>query len=719
VSDQSFEQMQAEFIADVSERIDGLSQKLAGLDPAAPFPRPLVDEVFRAAHSLRGTAGMFGMMKVSALAGSFENLLEAVRAGKVEVAGEVVGTLVEVLDELSAMLRRGGDEAEQSGRQEGDAAGLDIKILRILAGQRADQRDGLAEPGVVSSSASAAQPAALSVRVDIAVLDSIMNTVSELFSTKMALAGVARRLPHTGEARRLGDDLLKLSMLLNKRLINLQASVMEARLVPVSTLFGRYNAEVRRLARHSHKEVDLVFEGESTRADRAMLDRLYEPLLHVIRNAVDHGIEPGDERSRLGKPARGRLCLRAREEASHIVIEAEDDGRGVDIDCVKSVAAARGLSAADPDSALGLLFLPGFTTKRETSDISGRGVGLDAVKAQVEGMRGVVGLASEPGKGTRISLWLPLTLAVSRGMLVEQGGTPVVLPMGCVIEVLGLTDDLAEEIRRTGRFGYRGGVISAVEMAHLVKCPQTRRPRSVIVVGIGNRRRAIVVEAVCGEAEIVSRSLPRAMAAPAFITGATELHDGRPAIVVQPEGILRVEDDAFEGVSGGVGRVAEECPVDPREADGSLHLVVVRQGRRFLGLPIRFLKEVMPASHIMPLPVLGEQWEGLFFVKGVCHGLLRVPGVEGGKRPDQTTVVITAAPERCGVWAEETLGEARVARAELTAVDSVRRGELVGVSATFALEGRTIEVVDVGGALGSSLLARGAGAGTPNDDLPD
>lgn len=696
MSDQAFEQMLAEFVADVSERVDGLAQKLAEQHSAAQFPRSLVDEIFRAAHSLRGTAGMFGMMGVSTLAGSFENLLEAIRAGKVEVTGEVVDTLIEVLDHLSAMLRQGG-RAGSEAELTGESAAVDLKIRAILAGS---QGAGTAVPagGRSAPATGPVRQAPLSVRVEIGVLDSIMNTVSELFSSKTALDGVARRLPHTGEARKLGDDLMKLGLLLNKRLMDLQAAVMEARLVPASTLFGRYTAEVRRLARQAGREVDLVLEGEATRADRALLDRLYEPLLHLVRNAVDHGIEPVDERRRLGKPARGRLCLRARQEVGHLVIEAEDDGRGVDLGAVASVAAARGLSASDPESTLALVFLPGFTTKRESGEISGRGVGLDAVRAQVEAVRGMVSLWSEPARGTRVSLWLPLTLAISRGMLIEQGGVPVVLPMTCVIEILRFTESMARDAVRTGRLTYRGGTIPAIELSRMLRCHRPRGSRSAIVIGIGAKRRAILVESVCGEAEIVTRPLPEALEVPGFITGASELRDGRPAVIIQPEDVLR-SDQGTAGVYGGggleeLGRLSRE---DVFESDGSLRLVVIRQGEKLYGLPTRLLREVLPAGQVVALPALGEVWEGLFFVRGVCHGLLRVPG--SAARPDPVKVAILRSPERCGVWAEEALGEMRVDGERLRWMRRRTGDGMVAVAATLATDGREVGVLDFGGLL--------------------
>jgi two-component system chemotaxis sensor kinase CheA len=270
-----------------------------------------------------------------------------------------------------------------------------------------------------SSGGSPVQRTSLAVKVEIGVLDTMLNTVSELYSVRLGLLGVAKRLPHTDATRRLRDDLLKLGLILNNRVGALEESIVEVRLVPVSILFERYRGEVRRLARQSGKKVDLEFEGEATRIDRAMLDNLHDPLLHIIRNAVDHGIEPPAERQSRGKPEKGRIVLRARQEASHICIEVEDDGRGVDAAKVRQKSVEKGIPQAAIAPPLSLIFEPGMSTRGGVTDLSGRGVGLDAAKTKIDAMKGMITADSVMGRGARFSVYVPLTLAISRGVLVE------------------------------------------------------------------------------------------------------------------------------------------------------------------------------------------------------------------------------------------------------------------------------------------------------------
>ena len=713
MSDQSIEQMKLDFVTDASESIDRLSQKLAGLERSGQDPKHLIDTLFRTAHSLRGTAGMFGLGEASRAAGLFENLLEAVRSGNVEVDTEVVDLLVEALDHLAVLLR--GDDSEDGAGGTLKALSVEARIQGLLAAPRKARAAG-AETTValatVVEKALDGKPVSLSVKVDLPLLDSIMNSVSELFSARLALSGIAGRLPRSSATRKLRDDLLKVSMLLSKRMLDLQASVVEARLVPVSMLYDHFNGEVRRLARQAGKNIDLVCEGETTRIDRALLDNLYNPLLHVIRNAVSHGIESSEERASQGKPPRGTIQLRAQQEAAHIRIDVEDDGRGIDLDKVKAVARAKGLAIDDGESAIEILFRPGFTTKEARDEISGRGVGLDAVREEIEAIKGMVSIHTEVTKGTRFSIWVPLTLAVSRGMLIEEGGVAVAVPLGCVVEVLRLTRGLREQIERTGRIEYRGSAIATISLAEMLMTTPRKDPKSVVVVGIGDRRRAVLVEHVKGETEIVSRPLPEAMTVPSFLTGATELHDGRPAVVLQPEGLLKLVHQTGWRLRAPRRPTQPKAPVLEVGPGRTLRLAIFRRGGETYAVALGILSEVVPAGPVGQLAVVGDPWEGLFFVRGLCHGLLSLPRGSAGRRAGNARIITFKYPERCGILADETFGDYEIPVRNLTPDPAGPSSALISCFGTVVWEGRTITVVDVGHAL-QALFANGRCPGRP------
>jgi chemotaxis signal transduction protein len=410
-------------------------------------------------------------------------------------------------------------------------------------------------------------------------------------------------------------------------------------------------------------------------------------LLHVIRNAIDHGIEPAEERVRLGKLAAGKLVLRASQEASHVRIDVEDDGRGVDFKRVAEVASAKGIASPDRCQALDVIFEPGFTTKRVPTDISGRGVGLDAVKTQIEALHGMVNLATEPGLGTAVSLWVPLTLAVSRGMLVEESGIPVAIPLGSIVEVMRVTASQRSKAAETGEIAYRGGTLKVTALAEMLTTGGSTA-RFIVVVGIGEKTRAILVDRVCGETEIISRPLPEAMRAPSFVSGATELHDGRPAIVIQPTEVLKGEGVARPGWHDIPQETAWQGPGDQ---PGSWRLVVLRQGTERYALPLASLREMLPSSQVVGVPTIGEAWEGIFFVRGLCHGLLRLPGGRPAEGPSR--MLVLAHPARCGIRVDGAIVSCEIAADAVTPIEAEAVGGLVAAVGVFKWMGQPVKLL--------------------------
>jgi two-component system chemotaxis sensor kinase CheA len=506
-------------------------------------------------------------------------------------------------------------------------------------------------------------PAVLSVKVEIGILDSMMNAVSELYSARLGLLGVARRLPHTDETRRLRDDLLKIGLVLNNRVRALEEVIAGVRLVPVSLLFDRYRGEIRRLARKSGKRVRLEVEGEGTRIDRAMLDNLHDPVLHIIRNAVDHGIELPEERRARGKPETGRITLRARQEANHICVEVADDGRGVNLAKVREKALEKGFAPVSGANTLNLIFEPGLSTRNDVSDISGRGVGLDAARTTIESLKGMITVESSVMNGTCFSVYVPLTLAVSRGVLVHEHGLPCVIPLRSVLEVLGLSSGSALDLRQTGTLMHRGRRIRALLLSELLGFLDGRDAGTAVILGVGDKRRALMAQHVRGEIEVVSRPLPGMIVTPGFIAGATELHDGRPAIIIQPEDLLSETPASHSrGPVSGSG-TADWCNREtpgPRRACGAL---VFRTGRSFYGVCLDMLKEVVPLKHMCDVPVLGRTWQGLFFNRGMCHGLLRLSDGDGTR--GTPSVAVLAYPERCGIGMDEVFGSFEIPPEEI------------------------------------------------------
>jgi len=514
---------------------------------------------------------------------------------------------------------------------------------------------GPSAKGRDSSSGSPVTSAPLAVKVEIGVLDAMLNTVSELYSVRLGMLGVAKRLPHTDATRRLRDDLLKLGLILNNRIGALEESIVEVRLVPVSILFERYRGEIRRLARRSGKQVDLEFEGEATRIDRMMLDNLHDPILHIIRNAVDHGIQLPAERQSCGKPEKGRITLRARHESSHICIEVEDDGRGIDVAEVRRKALVKGLRQGQSVSALNLIFEPGISTSSEVTEISGRGVGLDAAKTKIDAMKGMITVDSVPGRGTRFSVYVPLTLAIARGVLIEEDDLPAIVPMRSVVEILALTAGDLREIEDSGAIALKGAQIKALALSEMLGVADRGEARYAVLIGVGEKRRMLIAQKVAGETDMVCRPLPEAMVAPAFIAGAAELHDGRPALIIQPEDLLRERPAGQAEGSAPAYRLPDSRSENTWMKDGMAHLLVFSNESGTYGIALELLREVITLRSLTAVPVLGDAWEGVFFHRGMCHGLIRLGG-QGGPKGDVRSAAILERPECCGIGMRRVYG---------------------------------------------------------------
>ena len=324
---------------------------------------------------------------------------------------------------------------------------------------------------------------------------------------------------------------------------------MKARMLPIDGVFQRLPRMVRDLAQKTGKEIQFEMSGGETELDRTVLEVLSDPLIHLLRNSVDHGIEPPEGRAAAGKPAAGKVTLSARHQENHIVIEISDDGRGMDPDRLKESAIRKGLlteaaAAAMSDlDALSLIFASGFSTAAILSDISGRGVGMDIVRSNLEKVGGRILIDSTLGHGSRFTIHLPLTLAIVRAVLVRSGGGTYVLPMGSVVEMLRLGADAGGTERRTlggqAVISLRGRTIPLVSLSGLLSGdPGAGRPENippdsyVVVAGAGSRQVGLCVDALIGEQEVVIKSLGTLLGDIPGLSGATILGDGRVALIV-------------------------------------------------------------------------------------------------------------------------------------------------------------------------------------------
>ncbi len=385
------------------------------------------------------------------------------------------------------------------------------------------------------------------VRVDIRKLDVLMNAVGELAIVRGALGRISERLRAEGE-RQLASELHRLHRSFDRRLGELQGGILEVRMVPLSQVFDRLSRVVRQISRDVGKQIRLVITGSDTEIDKLIVEELSDPLMHIVRNAIDHGIESAQERAKVGKPEIGIIAVNAFQKGNHVVLEVEDDGGGIDEKFLIQRAVESGYlgqaQAAElsKDEVMNLIFMPGVTTRTEASDYSGRGVGMDVVKTNISKLGGVIDLHSERSIGTKITVTLPITLAIVSALLVRCAGYTFALPLTSVSEALSLDPGNIKWIDNREVYTLRGASLPLCRLEQLLELSthgtSSKRRRFVVVATVGNRRLGIVTDELLGQEDIVIKSLGRSLKPVRGFSGATELGDQRVALVIDVAAII-------------------------------------------------------------------------------------------------------------------------------------------------------------------------------------
>ena len=376
------------------------------------------------------------------------------------------------------------------------------------------------------------------VRVDIRKLDELMNLVGELVIQRGAVKALAERLASQPATARVGHDLEKVHKGLERKLQELQAAVLDVRMVPLRQVFDKLSRVVRRLRVDLHKEVRLEIRGADTELDKLIVEELVDPLMHVVRNAFDHAIEAGEERVAAGKPAEGCIRLEAYQRGNDVVIAVTDDGRGIDLQTVVERARERGVIARDAEptgrEALDLIFAPGLSTRREVSETSGRGVGMDVVRANIAALGGIVDVDSVRGRGTTITMTLPITLAIIQALIVGVGGERFAIPLNAVRETLLM--DPADVSRSDGReiLNLRGEplLLHRLGAGFGLAEGDPHGKRYAVVLGLGEARLGLLVERLEGQQDTVIKPIQGPVRNVRGIAGATELGEQGAVLVL-------------------------------------------------------------------------------------------------------------------------------------------------------------------------------------------
>ncbi|MDD9939480.1 MAG: chemotaxis protein CheA [Myxococcales bacterium] len=384
------------------------------------------------------------------------------------------------------------------------------------------------------------------VRVDIRKLDHLMNVVGELGTVRSGIGRVVEKLRNGGDAmRELASETHRIHRTFNRYLTEVQEGVLDIRMVPLSQLFDKVAVIVRQTARDLGKDVRLLVTGSETEVDKLIAEELADPLMHIVRNAIDHGVEFPEQRAASGKQSQATVTINAYHKGNHVVIEMSDDGRGIDSASVRESAIRKGLlsdqAVADisRQELLQVIFMPGFSTAAQVTDLSGRGVGMDVVKTNINRLGGAVDIESEEGVGTKVTITLPITLAIINALLFEVRGRLMSIPLASVQEALRLDSSMIGTIEGREVLTLRGETLPLCRLADLFKFAGESPIHSfVIVVVVGNRRLGLAVDRLAGQQDIVIKGLGRSLANVPGISGATDLGDQRLVLVVDAASIM-------------------------------------------------------------------------------------------------------------------------------------------------------------------------------------
>lgn len=555
-----------DFAAEAREHLESAEAAILAMEQNPGDLEP-VKTVFRGFHTIKGVAGFLNLKQVGDLAHAAESLLDLVRHSESPVPAEVIGLVLEATDEMKRLLIA-LDEASRLGRGMARQPRLADLLGRLSActlepaGEKPsptsnvtarEQSPRKPEPQGTEATCSARHVGTASVRVATDRLDALVDVVGELV---IAHAMVVQGLTPTVKANhRLARNLSHLGKLARE----LQGLSMSLRMVPIHGVFRKMARLARDLAHEAGKEVSFITEGGETELDRTLIEAVGDPLMHMVRNAIDHGIEAADVRERAGKPRAGRVALRAHHRAGSVIIEVTDDGRGLDAERIRSKALAAGVVAEDRElseqDVFRLIFHPGLSTAEKVTEVSGRGVGMDVVRRNAEALRGRVDIASARGRGATFTLRLPLTLAAIDGLVVGVGGERYVIPITSIERSIRLRAEQLSTVHGRGEVCLVRG--SALPLFRLYKllgvAGATQDPvhALAVIVEDDGRRCALLVDEAVGQQQVLIKPLGDGIGTVPGVAGGAILGDGNVSLILDVPGLIDLASVNANGTGSG------------------------------------------------------------------------------------------------------------------------------------------------------------------------
>ena len=627
-----------DFLVEADELLEELDEDLVRLESESD-DEELLNKIFRAFHTIKGSASFLGFEKLTELTHKLEDVLNKLRKFDLKLNSEMMDAILAGVDkakEIIELIKEGGDpesvdieenvkqlsrfleedykegqgkeepqeeelseeemvelqkeemleeeallESEEEEKKPKDDIDAEIERLlkqrmeedkekrlkrreKILAelqgkGTEGEEKQGeekkeepkeekkeAKKPPIQKKSKPVVEQ---TIRVDVQRLDDLMNLVGELVLGKNRLVSVAQKAEEKFSGDEVVEELSEVANQITLVTTDLQMGVMKTRMVQIGKVFNKFPRVVRDIARELNKEVELIIEGADTELDKSVVEEINDPLVHIVRNAIDHGIEPPEERVKLGKPRKGKIILSAYHEGNYIIIEAADDGRGMDPEKLKQKALEKGLITEtearqmSKEEAYALIFKPGFSTAEKVTNLSGRGVGMDVVKTNVEKLNGIIEIKSEIGKGTKVILKIPLTLAIIQALLVKVTKEYFAIPLVSVVETVRITKDDIDKVENKDVLRLRENIIPLVYLGDTLGMGKNKRTLDgkeiyVVVVAIAEKKIGLVVDELIGREEIVIKSLGNYLTNIKGISGATIMGDGSVTLILDVANVI-------------------------------------------------------------------------------------------------------------------------------------------------------------------------------------
>ncbi|MGB7761013.1 MAG: chemotaxis protein CheW [Bryobacteraceae bacterium] len=538
-----------EFLVESHENLSRLDQELVELEKH-PKDAELLASIFRTIHTIKGTCGFLAFSTLERIAHQAESLLSQLRDGERELSPSLVSLILDTVDatrKVLASIEASGEEGPDSFEELTERLHVASRLpdgIQVQPGPAADGDGSSEHPEGKQRDDDTAKSSAVAdanIRVGVGLLDKLMDLVGELVLTRNQILQF--------NTEREDAALNVTSQRLNLITTELQEGVMKTRMQPIGMVWNKLPRVVRDMAVALGKQIRLEMDGAETELDRTIIEAIKDPLVHLVRNSCDHGVESPETRVRAGKPPQGRLTLRAYHEGGQVNIEIGDDGAGIDVAQVKQKAVEKGLLRPEQAEkltdreALNLVFQPGFSTAKTVTNVSGRGVGMDVVKSNIEKIGGVVDVFSRPGEGTTVKLKIPLTLAIIPGLVITSGGERFVIPQVSLLELIRLEGDSGEKhierVHGTPVYRRRGSLLPIAYLNQVLGLQSAERADvvSMVVLQAEDRQFGLVVDGINDTQEIVVKPLGKQMKGLTVYAGATIMGDGRVALILDVLGI--------------------------------------------------------------------------------------------------------------------------------------------------------------------------------------